>query len=228
MNPEHIYEKLAQAWIFVVILIVLVLVNCESVLTSILVGVCVSSILHIMSVRPVDAGDGDDGGEDDVGEAGEDDDDDEDHTSRLYMQDEAGDDLLAGVSHFDGGAPGVYESGPGPAPAAYPGAIEVDDPSAPGEFAMYGHRDRGLDDFNPLGNPYTVGRIAQPKEVVCIDEDAEPIHDGDELNVVHSLARNDATRVAAGIIRRGELVDRYLREELDEAEERTWYHRHEY
>jgi len=51
--------------------------------------------------------------------------------------------------------------------------------------------------------------------------------DGDEANTYQVRARNDMVRATAGTMRRLRDMDKYLREEVAEAEDRYWWGRHE-
>ena len=51
--------------------------------------------------------------------------------------------------------------------------------------------------------------------------------DGDEANTYQVRARNDMVRATAGTMRRRRDMDKYLREEVAEAEDRYWWGRHE-
>lgn len=114
-----------------------------------------------------------------------------------------------------------------PAAAPYPGAIDVSDLAhdrAPG----FGHADAMRDRDVPRGNPFLEGRIAVPQGAPpCVDDEATAHFDGDELVTYHARARNDPERVWAGARRRKAHVQRYVGEELDEAENTVWWGRHE-
>jgi hypothetical protein len=116
--------------------------------------------------------------------------------------------------------------------AAYPGAIdfgETDVPVVGDEAPALGHVDwdaaaRDGAAAPPQGNPYDLDRIANPQAAApCVDDDAIAIYDGDELMAYQARSRNDPERVWAGIYRRKALVDRYVREELDERENTQWW-----
>ncbi len=134
-------------------------------------------------------------------------------------------------------APHAVRSGLRPGEDAgehYPGAIDEGDYTAD-EYdseAPYGHRDRiELDSESaPYGNPYNRGRVAHwPAADACVDDEANDGEiDGDELATYHGRARNDAERVAAGTMNRRRDLDRYLRSECDESENRQWWGNHEY
>lgn len=118
---------------------------------------------------------------------------------------------------------------PPPADAGhYPGAIDVDEYDTEG---AYGHRDltEGDGDEVPEGNPYNTGRVAYPPAgEACVDDEANDAEmDGDELNTYHARARNDETRVEAGTMNRRKTLDKYFREEVEIAEDREWWGRHE-
>lgn len=80
----------------------------------------------------------------------------------------------------------------------------------------------------PEGNPFDPGRVARPQAAApCEDDDAFAIHDADELVTYQNRSRNVPERVWAGIYRRKALVERYVREELDERENSQWWGAHE-
>lgn len=112
----------------------------------------------------------------------------------------------------------------------YPGAIELDVGNQWPSTAA-GSRDRlRLENAGaPSGNFYNYGRSAAPETPgPCADGEAnaEDI-DADEANTYQVRSRNDPVRATAGTMRRQRDMDRYLREETLEAEERLWWGRHE-
>ena len=112
----------------------------------------------------------------------------------------------------------------------YPGAIELDVGNQWPSTAA-GSRDRlWLENAGaPSGNFYNYGRSAAPETPgPCADGEAnaEDI-DADEANTYQVRSRNDPVRATAGTMRRQRDMDRYLREETLEAEERLWWGRHE-
>ena len=126
--------------------------------------------------------------------------------------------------------------------APYPGAIDFggESPLAGGsdEAPAMGFADLNVGpkgpggalsrDGTPRGNPFDTDRIAsRPAAAPCVDDDAIAIYDGDELNAYQVRSRNDPTRVWAGVFRRKALMDRYVREELDEQEDTRWWGRAE-
>lgn len=121
-------------------------------------------------------------------------------------------------------------SGP-PSPAdwdSYPGAIHLDNYQSDAE---YGARDRTAGDnaYAAEGNEFNLSREDAPGAApVCIDDEANDAEmDGDELMAVQGTNRNDATRVWAGVYNRRRDLDQYLREEVDEQENRPWWGRSE-
>lgn len=110
----------------------------------------------------------------------------------------------------------------------YPGDIDIDEYDTEG---AYGHRDatEGDADSVPMGNPYNTGRVSYaPSAAACIDDEANDAEiDADEHNTYQARSRNDATRVAAGTMNRRRDLDRFFREEVEEAEDREWWGRHE-
>jgi hypothetical protein len=110
----------------------------------------------------------------------------------------------------------------------YPGAIDIDEYDTE---AIYGHRDRteGDNENMPFGNPYNGGRISAPMSAAeCIDDEANDGEmDGDEQNTYQARARNDHERVVAGTMNRRKDLDKYFREEVEEAEDREWWGRDE-
>ena len=112
----------------------------------------------------------------------------------------------------------------------YPGSIMLDaDSQWPANAA--GSRDRTrLDEVAaPAGNVYNYGRTAaEPTPEVCFDGEANDEEiDADEQNTYQVRSRNDEVRVVAGTMQRQRNVDRYLREEVEEAEDREWWGREE-
>ena len=94
-----------------------------------------------------------------------------------------------------------------------------------------GSRDRitGQNETAPLGNFYDSGRNAAPETPgPCVDSEANGDEiDADEANTYQVRSRNDPVRVITGSMERQRDMDRYLREEVLEAEEREWWGRHE-
>ena len=110
----------------------------------------------------------------------------------------------------------------------YPGAIDIDDN---GEALPYGHPDRGAwhNAAAAEGNPFALGRL-RPDVAAGAEYDDEANDDeldGDERMANQGTSRNDATRVTAGTMNRRGDVDKYLREEVEEAQDRVWWGRHE-
>lgn len=112
------------------------------------------------------------------------------------------------------------------------GEVPPDSPDMSADDAWFrGHRDRLEDMYEefPEGNPYQLSRTAAPKMAEpCIDDEAnDDQYDIDERNTYQARARNDATRVEAGIFNRRVFLDPYLREEVEEREDIPWWGRHE-
>lgn len=111
----------------------------------------------------------------------------------------------------------------------YPGSIDIDEYESEGAF---GHRDQteGDGDGVPVGNPFNPSRVSySPAADACIDDEANDEElDGDEGMVYSGLQRNDATRVEAGTMNRRAALDKYFREEVEEAEDRQWWGASEY
>ncbi len=123
----------------------------------------------------------------------------------------------------------LYPAAPAPAyPNRYPGAIDTDEYETE---ADYGHRDRTEGDSQalPQGNPFNPGRVAFPPAAGPeVDDEANDAEiDADELNTYQGRSRNDSTRVTAGTMNRRKDLDKYFREELDEAYDREWWGRAE-
>jgi hypothetical protein len=76
-----------------------------------------------------------------------------------------------------------------------------------------------------LGSGF-VGDIGPHAEPFEDDFIIESLDDG-ELMAQQSLSRNDPERALAGITNRKALVERFMGEELDEAEDERWWGRHE-
>ncbi len=70
--------------------------------------------------------------------------------------------------------------------------------------------------------------VAPPTIETCKDTEANAGDmDGDEGIVYNSTHRNDETRALEGISNRRRDMDKYLREEVEEAEDREWWGRSE-
>ncbi len=116
-----------------------------------------------------------------------------------------------------------------PGQNGYLGAINIDeyDDSAPG----LGQHDRleGDNSAAPEGNPFNPSRVAAPFAAdACIDDEANNDEiDGDERTNYQALSRNDPTRAIIGSMNSRCGLDKYLREEVEEAEDETWWGRHE-
>jgi hypothetical protein len=105
---------------------------------------------------------------------------------------------------------------------SYPGAIDFCDDTDPSlGHADWDTRARGN---APEGDPRIAGLQAAPP---CVDGDSFASYDGDELVTYHARSRNDPERVWAGARHRKTLVDKYVREELDERENIRWWGVHE-
>lgn len=118
----------------------------------------------------------------------------------------------------------------------YPGAIDSE-----GDYDMAqslnegplneGHRDRAVGDnvFAPEGNPFNINRVGAPHAAsACFDDEANDDElDGDERINYQARSRNDPTRVIAGTMNRRCDLDKYLREEVEEEDDREWWGRHE-
>ncbi len=113
-------------------------------------------------------------------------------------------------------------------PGEYPGAIDFDEYDSDPE---YGFRDLADNDnaLAPQGNPFNLNRVAFTTAAgPCLDDEAnDDMIDGDERVTYQARARNDATRVTAGTMNRRKMMEKYLNEEVLEAEEREWWGRHE-
>ena len=124
--------------------------------------------------------------------------------------------------------PPPHDLGP-PAPLqGYPGAIDINEyDSEPG----WGHRDRTERDneFASEGNPFNFNRLNAPSAAgACIDDEAnDDALDGDERMNYQARSRNDPTRATAGTMNRRCDLDKYLREEVEEEDDREWWGRHE-
>ena len=147
---------------------------------------------------------------------------------------------LEGSTLVDNFAP---QPAPGPA-AGYPGGLnstDLDDmgysvgPVAslpPGTGPVYNVT--GENPSPALDNPYSLNRLetrADPtygQSGACdygLAGEARNTHDADQQIAQHARWRNDPYRVAAGIMRRKDLMDKYVREELDEEEDSYWWGR---
>ncbi|MDF1728292.1 MAG: hypothetical protein P1U53_11150 [Sulfitobacter sp.] len=80
----------------------------------------------------------------------------------------------------------------------------------------------------PFGNPFDLNNVYTPGQHSMADgtfDEARVALDGDERLAMQGRFRNDPYRVAAGIMRRKDLVDRNVREELDREEDSRWWGR---
>ena len=111
-----------------------------------------------------------------------------------------------------------------PQQMSYPGAIDA--PKISWMAAQSGITDRVSGVPTQDANFYNYGRSAAPRAGTDDDANDEDI-DGDEAITYQARSRNDAVRVTTGTMRRRRDLDKYLREEVDEAEERIWWGRHE-
>jgi hypothetical protein len=136
-------------------------------------------------------------------------------------------DMAARGAPAPGGA--GTEVPPPDAPIAYPGAISF---GSQDSLSGFGHvdRTRGENEARPYGNPFDTGRTSAPKAAeACADDEANGDEiDGDERITLQASSRNDATRVTAGTMNRRRDLDEYLREEVEEEEDREWWGRGEY
>ena len=117
----------------------------------------------------------------------------------------------------------------------YEGAIDgdIDDSSEWPSTAMgdvnlgklAGTYDRAAAAQETAGGYYNYGRTgADAVPAPCQDNEANADElDADELNTYQARSRNDAVRVTAGTMNRQRDLDRYLREEVAEAEHRYWW-----
>lgn len=112
----------------------------------------------------------------------------------------------------------------------YPGAVDDADIFSSGHPMADGLTDAKITDHVFEGNPTRSARSAAPQAAPpCIDDEADNSElDADERNTYQQRARNDATRVEAGIMNRRTDLDKYLREEVEEREDSQWWGRHEY
>ena len=96
-----------------------------------------------------------------------------------------------------------------------------------GKFA--GTYDRAAAAQETAGGYYNYGRTgadAVPDPSIDNEANADEL-DADELNTYQARSRNDAVRVTAGTMNRQRDLDKYLREEVAEAEDRYWWGRQE-
>jgi hypothetical protein len=116
-------------------------------------------------------------------------------------------------------------------PRGYPGAIDPEDDYDAAQSLNEGHRDRAVGDnvFAPDGNPFNLNRVGAPYAAsACFDDEANDDElDGDERINYQARSRNDPTRVTAGTMNRRCDLDKYLREEVEEEDDREWWGRHE-
>lgn len=92
---------------------------------------------------------------------------------------------------------------------------------------MNGHRDLQKNDNSnaPVGNITNVMDTNAPYAAPIPIYQEKNIHsiDYDEANSFQGLARNDPLRPTVGIIARGSMMDGFLREELEDAEDKEWW-----
>lgn len=75
-------------------------------------------------------------------------------------------------------------------------------------------------------NPYQLNRVQTRAERLGDDgmaSEARNTHDADRKVVTHARWRHDPYRVAAGVMRKKDQMQRYIGEELDEVEHREWW-----
>jgi hypothetical protein len=125
---------------------------------------------------------------------------------------------------LEAGAEGAAGAGsPGDAWRDYRGAVDLT------RLGGDAYRDASRGDARPAGAPWLAGRDRpEPPAAPCYDDEANDDEmQGDEAAANQGLARNDATRVTAGMVRRHPFVRRYLEEEVAEAQDREWWGTHE-
>lgn len=92
---------------------------------------------------------------------------------------------------------------------------------------MNGHRDLKKNDNSnaPVGNITNVTATNAPYAAPIPIYQENNVHsiDYDEANSFQGLARNDPLRPTVGIIARGSMMDGFLREELEDAEDKEWW-----
>lgn len=92
---------------------------------------------------------------------------------------------------------------------------------------MNGHRDLQKNDNSnsPEGNIANITATNAPYAAPIHTYQENNIHsiDYDEANSFQGLARNDPLRPTVGIIARGSMMDGFLREELEDAEDKEWW-----
>ena len=70
--------------------------------------------------------------------------------------------------------------------------------------------------------------MAPTAAAAWVDDEANDMElDADEACGNNALSRNDATRVTAGTMNRRRDLDKYLREEVEMAENKRWWGRNE-
>lgn len=130
-------------------------------------------------------------------------------------------------------APYIIESSrpPGEILNKYPGAVPSIESGEYEYKGLYrgGLTDREIMDILPDGNPMNLGRDASPAAACpCIDDEANNDEiDGDERITYQLRARNDETRVIAGLMNRRSELDKFLREEVEQEENSRWWGRQE-
>lgn len=109
---------------------------------------------------------------------------------------------------------------------------DIDDGLLPGVSASYAPVRSGADGpaFTAEAaatNPFQLNRVRGAAEPAPCDYSVEAadVMDSDRKTVEHVRWRHDPHRVAAGVMDRKRLMDKYVREELDEEEDSQWWGR---
>lgn len=97
------------------------------------------------------------------------------------------------------------------------------------QFGSYRDRHRRDNRCVPFGNPFVTNRTFAPSGApACFDDEAnDEEFDADEKIVYQARSRNDPLRATIGSMNRVSDVDHFVREELEEEEDRPWWGRHE-
>lgn len=130
-------------------------------------------------------------------------------------------------------------------PHEYPGGLGVHDmppgdtnyqtgpfEGPPGDGAVYSPAPADALAQGPYpDNPFDLNRVDTAAQETCdygMTGESRDTHDADRKVVDHARWRHDPYRVTAGIMRRKHLLEEYVAEELDEAENLQWWGRSEW
>jgi len=115
-------------------------------------------------------------------------------------------------------------------PDDYLGAFDTTFDADSLQFGSYRDRQEVDNDYFPFGNPFVASRSFAPAGgPACFDDEANnEEYDADERITYQARARNDPIRATIGSMNRLKDFGPYVKEELQEEEEKRWWGRHEY